>query len=152
MTRSYGRRMEPVPQSEWPFFPEFETVALRVWRSKDYLAVLYKQRADGRLRLTVNSTRRMRVPISRKEEGTDWRDGITWDELQRIKNECLGEDVWCVEVFPAEDAKVDIYNQRHLWPLDGPPATRFPTKAVFTDAEVRQAVQLVRTLKEAMAT
>ena len=146
MTRSYGRRMEPVPQSEWPFFPEFETVALRVWRSKDYLAVLYKQRADGRLRLTVNSTRRMRVPISRKAGGTDWRDGITWDELQRVKNECLGEDVWCVEVYPPESEKVDVSNMRHLWPLDEAPATRFPREAVTKDSDIQAGLDLLRML------
>ena len=140
--------MREVPREEWPVTGMFESEPLRVWRSADYLAVLYRQRADGMLRITVNTTRRGRS--KRPGQGTDWRDGITWDELQRIKNECLGEDVWCVEVFPAEGAKVDVYNQRHLWPLDEPPATRFPTKAVFTDGEIEQAARLAMTLKEAM--
>ena len=65
---------------------------------------------------------------------TIWRDGITWDELQRIKNECLGEDVWCVEVYPAQSELLDVANMRHLWVLDEPPVTRFPTKPV-TDVD-----------------
>ena len=105
--KTYGRKMELVPKDEWPFMPALETVPLKVWQSKDYLAVLYEQRIDGQRRLTVNSTRRKQVPVTRKANGYDWRDGITWDELQRIKNECLGEDVWCVEVYPAQDKLVD---------------------------------------------
>jgi hypothetical protein len=134
--------MEPVPECEWPLFPALETIPLKVWRSKDYLAVLYEQRADGMRRLTVNSTRRM--PNRKRKSGTDWRDGITWDELQRVKNECLGEDVWCVEVYPAQDKLVDVANMRHLWVLDGPPETRFPETRTFDDADARKAIGLVR--------
>lgn len=144
MTKAYGRKMEPVPRDEWPFFPEFETVVLNVWQSRDYLAVLYQQRADGMKRLTVNSTRRMRVPYSRKPDGTDWRDGITWDELQRVKNETLGPDVWCVEVYPPEAEVVDVANMRHLWPLDEPPATRFPSKAVTKDSDIQATLDILR--------
>lgn len=144
MAKTYGRKMELVPEREWPFFPAWETEPIRVWRSKDYLAVLYRQKADGMKRLTVNSTRRMRVPLSRKPEGTDWRDGITWDELQRIKNETLGPDVWCVEVYPPEADVVDVANMRHLWPLPGPPATRFPTKAVTKDSDIQAALGILR--------
>lgn len=142
MTKTYGRRMELVPECEWPFFPAFETIPLKVWRSKDYLAVLYEQRADGMRRLTVNSTRRM--PNRRRKSGTDWRDGITWDELQRVKNECLGEDVWCVEVYPAQGDVMDVANMRHLWPLDEPPATRFPKEAVTKDSDIQAALGILR--------
>lgn len=143
--KTYGRKMEEVPFGEWPFFPNIETEPLRVWRSSEYLAVLYRQRADGLVRLTVNSVRRKRE--GKRKAGTDWRDGITWDELQRIKNETLGEDVWCVEVYPAQDALVDVANMRHLWPLDEPPATRFPTKPVVSDRELKDITDLLRGLR-----
>lgn len=142
MTKTYGRHMEPVPVSEWPFFPAIETVPVRVWQSKDYLAVLYEQRADGRRRLTVNSVRRTRS--NRPNKDTDWRDGITWDELQRVKNETLGPDVWCVEVYPAQDEVINVANMRHLWPLDEPPATRFPTEAVTKDSDIQAAIDIIR--------
>ncbi len=142
MARTYGRSMELVPEDEWPFFPKWETIPVKVWRSKDYLAVLYVQRADGMKRLTVNSVRRM--PNRKRKSGTDWRDGITWDELQRIKNETLGPDVWCVEVYPPESELVNVSNMRHLWPLDRPPATRFPTKAVTYDDYIQAALDVLR--------
>ena len=144
----YGKGMEPVPVTKWPFMPAWETRPIAVWRSRDYLAVLYEQMADGRRRLAVNSVRRMGVPISKRREGSDWRDGITWDELQRVKNECLGEDVWCVEVYPAQDKLVDVSNMRHLWVLDAPPETRFPERAVMTDEECRREVELLKKIRE----
>lgn len=147
MAHTLGRTMRELPRSEWPFMSGIESVPLRVWRSADYFAVLYEQRADGNRRLTVNSTRRK--PERKRRAGTDWRDGITWDELQRIKNECLGEDVWCVEVYPAQDKLVDAMNQRHLFVLDGPPSTRFPEKAVTDDRDIQAALGIIRgALKE----
>jgi hypothetical protein len=49
----------------------------------------------------------------------DWRD------LQRIKNELVGEDHEAVELYPAESRLVDTANQYHLWCLASPKA-RFP--------------------------
>jgi len=52
--------------------------------------------------------RRDRKPIH------DWRD------LQRIKNEIVGEEVEAVELYPAESRHVDTSNQYHLWAfIDG---------------------------------
>lgn len=39
----------------------------------------------------------------------DWRD------LQRIKNELVGEECEAVEIYPAESRLVDTSNQFHLW-------------------------------------
>ena len=142
MSKTYGKKMEQVPRDEWPFMPALETIPLNVWRSRDYLAVLYEQRADGNWRLTVNSIRRT---VNRKRQsGTDWRDGITWDELQRIKNETLGPDVWCVEVYPPESEVIDVANMRHLWPLTEPPATRFPDHAVTKDSDIQAALDIIK--------
>lgn len=38
-----------------------------------------------------------------------------WRELQRIKNELVGEEVEAVEIYPAESRLVDTSNQYHLW-------------------------------------
>ena len=46
-----------------------------------------------------------------------------WRELQRIKNELVGEDVEAVELYPAESRLVDGSNQFHLWCVIG---FRFP--------------------------
>lgn len=44
-----------------------------------------------------------------KEPIHDWRD------LQRIKNEVVGEEYEAIELYPAESRRVDTSNQYHLW-------------------------------------
>ena len=51
--------------------------------------------------------RRDRLPI----------DYNRWRILQRIKDELLGEDVECVELYPRADRLVDTSHQYHLWAL-----------------------------------
>ena len=132
-----GREMREVPRKKWPLFSQLETEALRVWLSNDYMAVLYRQRINGDVRLTANRTRR---------NGRDFRDGITWDELQRVKNECLGEDAWCYEVYPSEDKLVNVHNQRHLWVLDVPPEKRFPEEAYVSDGDAKAAMAILKAM------
>lgn len=45
----------------------------------------------------------------------DGRDGITWDVLQRIKNDMVGRDELAIEIFPPADQVVNDANIRHLW-------------------------------------
>ncbi len=40
-----------------------------------------------------------------------------WDDLQRIKNEIVGEDATAIEVYPPASALVDQANMRHLFVL-----------------------------------
>lgn len=89
-----------------------EKAPKRAWRSRDFLAQLYDQ--NGQWRLSVN----------RAEIGSDgrWKDGITWDELQRIKSECGFGDRFAVEVFPPNEHVVNDANIRHLFLLDEKPA------------------------------
>lgn len=44
---------------------------------------------------------------------------ITWDELQRIKNELFGEDKTAIEVYPTTKHLVCQAPMRHLWILPG---------------------------------
>ena len=46
---------------------------------------------------------------------TDGKDGITWDQLQRIKNEYLGPHAAAVEFYPPDTRVVNELNMRHLW-------------------------------------
>lgn len=45
----------------------------------------------------------------------DGMDGISWDELQAMKNLVAGEDETCIEVFPPAGEVVNDANIRHLW-------------------------------------
>jgi|TARA_R100001163_G_scaffold52078_1_gene39455 hypothetical protein len=49
-----------------------------------------------------------------KEPIRDWRD------MQRIKNELVGEEHEAVELYPAESRLVDTANQYHMWVFDKP--------------------------------
>lgn len=51
-------------------------------------------------------------------EKFDGTDGVTWDELQAVKNEMLGPEAACVEVYPPESELVNDVNRRHLWVID----------------------------------
>ena len=48
-------------------------------------------------------------------ERRDRSDGITWDEMQDLRDEWLGADTTAVEVFPRADELVNERNRRHLW-------------------------------------
>ena len=48
-------------------------------------------------------------------ERDDERSGISWDELQRLKDEHLGPDVLAVEIYPPARRVVNELNMRHLW-------------------------------------
>lgn len=50
-----------------------------------------------------------------KVQRVDGGDGITWDELQRIKDERLGPEATAVEFYPPAHRVVDELNMRHLW-------------------------------------
>ncbi|OGT54680.1 MAG: hypothetical protein A3E01_10030 [Gammaproteobacteria bacterium RIFCSPHIGHO2_12_FULL_63_22] len=81
-----------------------------VWRSRDFLVQVFNEKA-GVVRLSV---------IRTCHDGNQWADGITWDELQRLKMECGRGDKEAVEVFPRDRDVVNVSNIRHLWVLPEP--------------------------------
>lgn len=71
-----------------------------------------------------------RYSVQISDEATDWglvihlwirrHDGEmvrSWADMQRIKNELIGDDHVAVEVFPAQQDLVDDANIAHLWVL-----------------------------------
>lgn len=103
--------LQRVPRSQWPD-PEAPQVA--VWRSRDFLVQVFDDpHESGTIRrLSINRTRM---------DGDRWADGITWDELQRVKRELGLGNVWAVEVYPPDAELVNVANVRHLWLMDQPP-------------------------------
>lgn len=104
--KNFPDHLTAVPRERWPD----DGVANRagVWRSSHFLVQAYAERGDV-LRLSVN-----RTDIDSKGR---WVDGITWDELQKIKTECGFGDRDAVEVFPPDADVVNVANMRHLWVL-----------------------------------
>lgn len=103
--------LQEIPRAAWP--SEGPSSLLSVWRSKDYMVQVFNAPAPALVRMSVNRTT-MGI--------TGWKDGISWDDLQRLKLECGYGDQDAVEVFPKQRDIVNVANMRHLWimvdPLD----------------------------------
>lgn len=83
----------------------------RVLRSRRFLVQEFVE-PGGIVRLSINRT-------TLRGDGR-WDDGITWDELQRLKAEAGYGDRFAVEVYPADGDVVNEGNLRHLWILPEP--------------------------------
>lgn len=110
--RSWPETMMPAPESEWPAFRHMALQPSYVWRSRRFLAVLYKEPTTHRL------------SVCRCALGDDgrWIGDLTWDELQSVKAQCGFPLAWAVEVYPPDGETVNVANMRHLWLLDEAPA------------------------------
>ena len=104
--------LQSIPRDQWP--ANAPPTIMRVFRSRDFLVQEYEPPSAHVIALLSIC----RTSIS----GNRWKDGITWDELQRIKNEVGYGDADAVEIYPADDDVVNVANMRHLWVL----ASRIP--------------------------
>jgi len=81
----------------------FGEPAVSAWASDRFLAHAYED--CGTLRLSV--------------ERKDGHDGITWDELQQVKNDCGFADQDAIEFYPAQADVINTGNVRHLYVFPG---------------------------------
>jgi len=105
----------PVPIGDWPDTSRMTVVPCGVMRSRFFAVQIFQERdrsGNPVIRLSVNRT----------EMGDDdrWKDGISWDELQKIKRECGLGHCYAIEVFPADRDIINVANMRHLWVLEKP--------------------------------
>ena len=113
-------RMREIPRYEWPVDNDDDNV-IKVFIGRGFL-VQIRQHGDC-LRLSINKIKHW------FDEGKPvWEDGITWDDLQAIKNDCGYADRWLCEYYPAEDEVVNVANIRHLWLMDKPPENSLNVK------------------------
>jgi len=70
-------------------FPPSYSRPLRAWRSRTHLVGLWQQGEHQRLTM-------QRTAIKNGQ----WQDGMTWDEMMRLKAEAGFGDRWAVEIFP----------------------------------------------------
>lgn len=107
------------PRESWSLIRVPEGL-VEVWQSRDFLVQVY-ERKNGAERLSILRT-------SLNAEGTRWKDGISWEQLQRLKHECGRGDRFAVEIYPADADVVNVANLRHLWVLDEPPSFAWRTR------------------------
>lgn len=79
---------------------------IALWRSFHFVIQVFEN-PHGVLRLSIN-----RTEIDRAGR---WVDGIDWDSLQWIKNQCGFENCDAVEIFPKAEHFVNDANLRHLF-------------------------------------
>ncbi len=105
----YRDHFQDVPKDSWParWPTQNRAVQYRILRNNQFLVQLFRE--SGIIRMTVNRTRL-------KSAGR-WEDGITWDELQKIKSQVGFGDFDAVEIYPKDSDVVDVANMRHLWIL-----------------------------------
>lgn len=104
------RTLMSVPRNQWPdpLAPQ-----RRVLRSREFLVQEFDAPEPAFVRLSVNRT---------TLNGERWDEGITWEELQRVKAECGYPLAWAVEIYPSQGEVVNVANMRHLWLLREAPA------------------------------
>lgn len=103
--------LTPVPKTEWPAPVGVTKIPYALFRSRDFLVQCHAE-ADGISRLSIAR--------SHINDAGDWQDGISWEELQRIKREVGFGDYMAVEIFPKDCDIVNVANMRHLWVLRDP--------------------------------
>ena len=99
-----------VPKAQWPQ-KLHDPKRTHVWANSYFLVQEFREE-EGVIRLTVN--------ITGMGMNARWKDGITWDALQEIKNAVGYADWDAVEIYPAEHDVVNVANMRHLWILPEP--------------------------------
>lgn len=100
--------LREVPREAWP---DPSAPQLRVLRSRDFLVQEFAARAPAVVRLSICRTAMV---------GDRWQDGISWDDLQRLKRECGYGAADAIEIFPADVDVVNVANMRHLWIMAAP--------------------------------
>jgi hypothetical protein len=104
--KKFTAKLQPVPIP-----PDYDTkqgAPLKAWRSRDFLVTLYDD-PSGYKRLSI-----LRTEIDFMGR---WKDGIAWDDLQRLKNEAGFAHQWAVECYPEWAQVVNVANIRHLFLL-----------------------------------
>lgn len=101
--------LREIPKDEWPLNQDKKLH--KVYRSRDFLVQVLIENDPVIVRMSVCRTTVL---------GDSWEDGITWEELQRLKRECGYGDYDAIEIYPADRDIVNVANMRHLWVMKDP--------------------------------
>jgi len=108
-----------VPRTQWPNGGQ-QPDRVRVWVSRDYLVQEFA---------CVDPLVNARLSICRtSHNGARWDDGVSWDELMRIKREIGYGARDAVEIYPADADVVNVANMRHLWLVAGELAFKWKSR------------------------
>ena len=114
-SRNYTSDLIELPREKWPKLPWIKE-PMKVFRSRLFIVQLF-QEDKGLLRISVN---RAEVESCPEPPGWRFRDGISWDQLQKIKNDIGFKDSDALEIYPSQIDEVNVANMRHLWVCPAP--------------------------------
>ena len=103
--KQWPEHLIQIEREKWPVHETGSRPLISVWRSTKFLVMVYRER-PGVLWMSVNRT---------EVRGSRWVDGITWDELQRLKREIGCGDKDAIEIYPRDVDVVNVANIRHLF-------------------------------------
>lgn len=107
--------LRDVAREAWPEIPPgiaTGSIVERVMRSRKFLVIEFVE-PNGSHRLSV-----MRTEYGRNGQPLD---GITWDDLQRLKREAGFGGACAIEIFPPDAEVVNVANMRHLFIVNASP-------------------------------
>ncbi len=86
-SNKFATELQQLPEEQWP---EYRPANLKeVWRSREFLVMVYA---------ATSGIERLSIIRSQFTNNDNWKDGITWDELQQLKHECGRGDKFAVEI------------------------------------------------------
>lgn len=95
-----------MPEEDWPKSSDPRVKRIQVFRSRRYLVQIFEE---------DNFMLRMSACRSTIDVNGRWEDGLTWDELQELKQEVGFGTAWAMEIYPPSARVVNVANMRHLW-------------------------------------
>jgi len=101
-----------MPVEDWRELSAPPPGLIEVWRSREFLVQVFRE-SPVIVRASINRT------FIDSGSGR-WSDGISWEELQRVKREIGRGNLDAVEVFPADRDVVNVANMRHIFIMDEP--------------------------------
>ena len=113
--KKWPAMLKGVPREDWP--PQrldAECPIIALLRSSGFLCQVYAEpkHPEVLVRLSIHRTA--------LNDAGGWVDGITWDDLQRLKAEAGFAEFDAVEVYPAQRDLVNVARLRHLWVMRHP--------------------------------
>lgn len=102
-----------VPPDQWPKV-DYIKPPCAVWRNRFFLVQEFDEVS------ALGPVKRLTISRTVMQSNGRWEDGISWDDLQDIKNQVGFGNHYAIEVFPRERDLVNVANMRHLWVLSSP--------------------------------
>ena len=92
-----------IPRDQWPSRPQSIPLT-KVYRSREFMVQVF-----------VGEVTRLSINRTELNDAGGWKDGITWDEMQAVKDACGFAECDAVEAHPRKQDITYIANMRHLW-------------------------------------